>query len=50
MISLLQKIMLWIAEQVKILVYVREGIDEWLLENGESMTLLVIFVLINAYM
>ncbi len=31
------------------LVYVIDGMDEWLLEKGKSMIVLIIFVLINVY-
>ncbi len=39
-----------IAVKVKELVYVRDRIDEWLLERGKSMILLIIFVLSNVCM
>ncbi len=38
-----------VAEQGKELVYVRNRIDECLLEKGKSMTLLIIFALTNEY-
>ncbi len=38
-----------VAEQVKELVYVRDQMDEWLLERGKSMILLIIFVMNNIY-
>ncbi len=34
---------------IKILVYLRDQMDEWLLERGQSMILLIIFVMNNIY-
>ncbi len=38
-----------VTKQVKQLVCVRDRMDEWLLERGKPITLLIIFVLNNVY-